>query len=1090
MDYTAIPGKPRWVDLSDQHKIARQQLESRLQDYFAGKAVPPLAIVGAFGSGKSELMSIGFRLAWENEFPAFWLNLEDLLSFMPEHLTPKEFTAWLDQKVMEQVKILKECISGKNRLGELFLPRPREVQTVSDYFSWLQIPLERAQNAANKTLSLLFLDEMEAHYTDLLDRVPSDDRAPLRVLQQAVAQKETPFFLVMSFGLASAYEALSGAEARRRGFLPVPLPGPSEFAKNLLDTDSLANFMWWCSRGRPGWALPLWDSWKAFLMNWKGMSFEQIYDLLSKTPNIEGLPVVNWKAVTGIPANALETLKDVLLSLGPTKLSDLQGGDVTSKIDELSQYFYLGAAQELVSITALEDALISDVMKLSAEYVSGSGELMSEMKLREYLKKILRSLSGNGQVCFGGWKNETDAFIKGWIAPLITLLHDFILEFEGDTEEGSIIVDCLYRMGASWDVFSGQVKDPWLVASKFSKTKTMFKPHSETSAHYIQATPKLVDELFPRLVVKPVLRLSDKAESDIAQQRSSLKGSISTGGPFLTDVIYCTDIHVEFIFLPSADLCNKLQQAFFQQIHRDDYLPFERVFVVLNLDEELREVKLDASHNSDILILTELGKLCIEPLKERRLQDFLISLWYNSNVLALGHKELSKLLGEIPNVMRLSKASRRTIDHYRSLAKQFFERLGTQIASRYQNQIRQIFPLDDSEFPESRVRSLVERIRLDRASDAVAAAVGVYYSKVASLTLLGQMRDLAELRKFSTGYEEFLENHSVIKEKGTYGASASMRDILDYLDHRRGFTKLLEDILPKLAFMPAGVALSRLTEDLEDTPIDHMFASLSRPDRLVFLKSLYMTSLLSSHRQRLLQEIALVKSKITATAKQYEALADEIAKFNNMLNAKVISDAKCRSIGQQLTKLSSCLDVCDNVPPVTAYVAYRIATAMQEKAQDVRDEWIGEKGLQGWRDCLRIVTELQERTEAYERQLKQAFSKYDNLKTDALGNVDTIITQKVKKPIKESAIKVLQALGSAPYELADGVPKDKIDVESVKEALSTVNDDINHICTLADQIENLMDATNSLSTEIVEFSARITKEAEDESKRTAPRRKK
>ena len=55
-------------------------------NFFAGKAAAPLAIVGAFGSGKSELMSVGYKMAWESEFPEFWLNLEDLLRVMPDEL--------------------------------------------------------------------------------------------------------------------------------------------------------------------------------------------------------------------------------------------------------------------------------------------------------------------------------------------------------------------------------------------------------------------------------------------------------------------------------------------------------------------------------------------------------------------------------------------------------------------------------------------------------------------------------------------------------------------------------------------------------------------------------------------------------------------------------------------------------------------------------------------------------------------------------------------------------------------------------------------------------------------------------------------
>jgi len=315
-----------------------------------------------------------------------------------------------------------------------------------------------------------------------------------------------------------------------------------------------------------------------------------------------------------------------------------------------------------------------------------------------------------------------------------------------------------------------------------------------------------------------------------------------------------------------------------------------------------------------------------------------------------------------------------------------------------------------------------------------------------------------------------------------------MRAVLDYLDQRMGFANLLEEILPKLASMPYNVRWNTMAEDLGETPMDQMFAALSR-DRRIVLKALYMVSLLSAHRQQLSQEVARLRARIIATAQQYQALTQDIAKFNGEVKVKILSDSKCRSIAQALIKLGNLLDVSDTLHAGTLYVVYRIAETIQGVAQDRRDEWVGEKGLQGWKDRLRLVMDLSQHIQKYEQELEEAFSEHASIKIDAMGNLEAILNQKVRKPLKEGADKVMLALGGAAYELADGIPSDRIDVEPLKEALGSVNTDVNEICNLANSVDDLLNSIGTLVNSIVDFSTQATKGDGDESHGATSRRK-
>lgn len=1080
MRYAATPRKARWKDLSKEHEAMRVELEKRLNGFLQGENQPPIAIVGAYGSGKSELMCLGYRLVWKQGAPAFMVNLEALLKKLEGSLTLGGFTDWLSEILANQVKELKRCLEEDDSPSEdLFLPDLGNKEKVRDYFGTMELSMDHIGKALDNGRPVLFVDEMEQHYNALIEKVPSDDRAPLREVLQSVAGGKVGYYLVISFGMTSAYEALSGAESRRRPFLYLPLPSPSDFADTLLESRAYANFIWWASRGRPGWALPLWDSWKPTIGEWRSKTIEELYGILSQP--IEGLPAVNIGAAGGLRTSSLEILKRLLLSLMPISKSQDPECFNESSLDELGQHHFVLTAKDKIEVVELIDALTADLMELGREFSKKERrELIVEIKLRAYLRKVLFAISDDGEIAFGGWKSESEAFVRGVIAPLLTLLHDLILEYEGDTEEGSGIVDFLYHVGSAWGIFSDQLKDYYKVSMRFAKAKKFFQVCDGSNAQYVQASLNLVEQQFPRLVVKPVLRLFNEAEADIVKQRSKLEGSVGTSGKFFTALGEYEGLKMEFIFLPSSTLVETLQESFFQQIQREDYLPHEKVFVVLNLDQGLQEARLNPSKNSDLSILQSLGKVTIEAVKERRLSDFLTSLWYNANILALPEKELFTLLDRLlQNSKYVSKTSRRTLEHYGSLIEKSLKTVSQQIGARYLRKLREEFPYDDSEFPVDRIHTISERIREDRTVENILCSISAYHDRARTINTLFALRSLNASKELATGYKEFLNTYSVFKGKGGVAPSVSMRQVLRYVESRKCFPLLLEDILPRMLSIQHTLIWRSLTEDSTETPMNHMFRTLSI-ERKTLLKALSMATLITAHKGKLQSEIRLLEDALETTLNGFGKLTKDIDDFNKKVGRNIITNKTIHLLISELKSAIKILKGTSHFHPGILYVTYRFLRSVQETTQDKLDEWTGEKGLEGWKDCLDPILNLQEDVDGHKQRLVTLYQESNILKTNYFGGLEKVMNRDIVKPLKRAAQDVLLQLGTAPYELAEGVPKDRVDLGKFTEASESVRIKIDEFESQADSVDEAVASLDNLKNAILRFGKTLSGGEKDE----------
>lgn len=81
------------------------------------------------------------------------------------------------------------------------------------------------------------------------------------------------------------------------------------------------------------------------------------------------------------------------------------------------------------------------------------------------MSKGLDSLRQGEFKAIGGWRLGHEAFSTACLAPLLSLLHDLVLEFEGETENGKALVDFLHHLGMVTGIWENGIDIPRLTTS-------------------------------------------------------------------------------------------------------------------------------------------------------------------------------------------------------------------------------------------------------------------------------------------------------------------------------------------------------------------------------------------------------------------------------------------------------------------------------------------------------------------------------------------------------------------------------------------------------------------------------------------------
>jgi hypothetical protein len=236
--YISLIKATKWVDLSDEHKQLRTSLENDIATTCCGKGYnQPIMLQGAFGIGKTTTLNYLFHYAWEVlKVPTFHILLSDLVEVVKKAALEQgvekiqnELLAKIIKNVLDD-QINKLKTEDWSTLTNLWFPDFTSMDedvplSLDDYlvdFAPVQIDAdidETTKNAFDKGFTkdvildainssnkpLLLIDEFESRFTDLKNVVTSSGGGILRALfDQVVSSK--PFYLIIGNGPGSAYE--------------------------------------------------------------------------------------------------------------------------------------------------------------------------------------------------------------------------------------------------------------------------------------------------------------------------------------------------------------------------------------------------------------------------------------------------------------------------------------------------------------------------------------------------------------------------------------------------------------------------------------------------------------------------------------------------------------------------------------------------------------------------------------------------------------------------------------------------------------------------------------------------------------------
>lgn len=278
----ASPEKP-WADITPQHESLRKSVEGVIQSIDEHEPsefdYDPLAVVGPYRAGKTQLLYHSFHCAWNNGTPALYTDAQSIFDEF-EASDANIISEWLSNRVTSQIESLLDGDSAD------WLPNWDSAELEEDFISDVG-ELE----SVDTSRVVLLVDEIEQAYTYLRSNDLVDDENPLRVLlddTQGVYQ-------IWAFGLVSAYEFLGEADYARFEEVRLPLLTVDDVRQRLDDQDKtteIANGIWWLARGRVGWINKLVEEAPA--------SEEDLSDWISSlgTLNFDGLTPINKEVWT------------------------------------------------------------------------------------------------------------------------------------------------------------------------------------------------------------------------------------------------------------------------------------------------------------------------------------------------------------------------------------------------------------------------------------------------------------------------------------------------------------------------------------------------------------------------------------------------------------------------------------------------------------------------------------------------------------------------------------------------------------------------------------------------------------------------
>ena len=555
MAYIPVVKQTKWIDLSNEHKRLREEVEKDLRKGCCEKGnIQPIMLQGAFGIGKTNTLYYIFHYCWEVlQTPALYLPLAKIVDEVKKEAKSNDsgkvennrLSLILKKMIDEQINLLKS-----DNYDEVFNVDFPEFQSgdenvnlsLTDYlkdFEPVTVVLDEKEDNPFKDIvfnkdviniaissgnvPVLLVDEFESKFYELKKIVASSGGGILRELFDQIVQTR-PFLLVIGNGPASGYEVAKdkGGDAdsetaanRRLKTIPIPFPASALLKRRFMEgcANGYVNFIWWMSRCRPGHVQKLHDNVKYdMLSGYKSSEF--ITQSIFNEPIDEGGEEVTYLKTSffeTIDSHLFPIVKDLLLDFEPRELT-MEKDYIDAFKDEINaKCFY--CSDETINVEKELCPALKDDLSIFLDKCKNSDAKYLDINyythLNKYFSYILDACADkNGKIAFNSpYKYAEEALADSFLIPLLELTYDFVSQYE-DSEAPAIkevrdfLLDCIKHVEHS--------KEEEQIADDFPELSNLFDGFkankSKGEEFYIQFSLRALREIFEQPIGSPILR--------------------------------------------------------------------------------------------------------------------------------------------------------------------------------------------------------------------------------------------------------------------------------------------------------------------------------------------------------------------------------------------------------------------------------------------------------------------------------------------------------------------------------------------------------------------------------------------------------
>lgn len=555
MVYIPLVKQTKWIDLSNEHKRLREEVEKDLRKGCCEKGnIQPIMLQGSFGIGKTNTLYYIFHYCWEVlQTPALYLPLAKIVDEVKKEAKSNDsgkvennrLSLILKKMIDEQINLLKS-----DNYDEVFNVDFPEFQSgdenvnlsLTDYlkdFEPVTVVLDEKEDNPFKDIvfnkdviniaissgnvPVLLVDEFESKFYELKKIVASSGGGILRELFDQIVQTR-PFQLVIGNGPASGYEVAKdkGGDAdsetaanRRLKTIPIPFPASALLKRRFMEgcANGYVNFIWWMSRCRPGHVQKLHDNVKYdMLSGYKSSEF--ITQSIFNEPIDEGGEEVTYLKTSffeTIDSHLFPIVKDLLLDFEPRELT-MEKDYIDAFKDEINaKCFY--CSDETINVEKELCPALKDDLSIFLDKCKNSDAKYLDINyythLNKYFSYILDACADkNGKIAFNSpYKYAEEALADSFLIPLLELTYDFVSQYE-DSEAPAIkevrdfLLDCIKHVEHS--------KKEEQIADDFPELSNLFDGFkankSKGEEFYIQFSLRALREIFEQPIGSPILR--------------------------------------------------------------------------------------------------------------------------------------------------------------------------------------------------------------------------------------------------------------------------------------------------------------------------------------------------------------------------------------------------------------------------------------------------------------------------------------------------------------------------------------------------------------------------------------------------------